>query len=146
MPKQLISLIGILSLALSARPQVVLQLNAGSRASWGTNQDLFIDQQGHCRYYLNEVNGKKEDSSFFSVPAVQIDSLLTKAQQLGFFGLNEKYDAGRADGAGIFISLSSSGKKHSVDLRNEDLPAIHELVDRINRILAPHRIRINYGQ
>ncbi len=130
----------------TGRAQVVVQINAGSRASWGTNQNLFIDAKGQCHYYLGEVNGKIKDSSSFSIPVARLDSFLVKAEQLGFFSLSDRYDGGLSDGAGIFISLNSQGKKHSVDLSNKDLPPIHTLMEQLNLILAPHRIRINYGQ
>ena len=141
-----ILIFGGVFIATAARSQVVVQINAGSRALWGTNQNLFIDQKGHCQFYLSEVRGSVKDSSSFIIPVSQLDSFLAKAEQVGFFNLNDKYDGGLADGAGIFISLNSSGKKHSVDLLNKDLPPIHELITYLNIILAPHRIRINYGQ
>lgn len=126
--------------------QTVVQINAGSRAPWGTNQNLFIDKKGHCKYSLAEISGSVKDSSSFNISASQLDSFFAKAEQVGFFKLDSKYDGGYADGAGIFIALNSSGKKHSVDLLNKDIPPINELVDFLNRMLSVHKIRIYYGQ
>lgn len=130
----------------AALSQAVVFINAGSRASWGTNQELTIDDKGQCTYYLREVNGPVKDSSFFHITAAQLDSFFSKAGQVNFFGLNSKYDVGALDGAGIYISLNSSGKKHSVQLRNTDVPAVNDLVTFLNELLAPHKIRIYYGQ
>jgi len=135
-----------LFITVTAQSQVVIQVNAGSRAPYGTYQSLFIDRKGHCSFSLNEMSGKVLDSSFFNIPVSQVDSLLNNAERLGFFNLNERYNGDRADGAGIFISLDRSGRRHSVDLLNKDLAPVHTLVDQLNAVLAPHRIRINYGQ
>ncbi|WP_106529992.1 hypothetical protein [Chitinophaga niastensis] len=141
-----ILILGSIFIAITARSQVVVQVNAGSRALWGTNQNLFIDQQGHCQFYLNEVRGTVKDSSSFNIPVSQLVSFLDKAKQVGFFNLKNKYDGGLADGSGIFLSLNNSGQKHYVELLNKDIPEVHELVVELNTILAPHGIKINYGQ
>jgi len=146
MIKHSTSILCFLLLTCVTNAQVVIQVNAGSRASWGKNQELFIDLKGNCRYYLHEVSGKRLDSSSFMLSTVQVDSLLSRADRLGFFGLSERYDGGLADGAGIFISMNRNGKKHSVDLLNKDLPPVHDWVEMLNAYLAPRRIRINYGQ
>jgi hypothetical protein len=132
------------SIAGSSQP--VLFINAGSRASYGTNQELTIGSKGNCRYYLREVNGPLKDSSVFSISQQQLDSILNRADQLNFFNLDEKYDGGRTDGAGIYISINRSGRKHSVHMTNTDQPVIRELVTLLNSILTPQKIRINYGQ
>jgi hypothetical protein len=77
---------------------------------------------------------------------VQLDSFFRKAEATGFFSLNSRYDGGARDGAGIYISLNSSGRKHSVQLINTDVPAVNELITWLNGILASRRIRIYYGQ
>ena len=133
-------------ISLTSQSQPVLFINAGSRASYGTNQELTIDAKANCRYYLREVNGPLKDSSSFTIPRQLLDSILNKANQLNFFNLNEKYDGGRTDGAGIYISVNRNGRKHSVSLTNTDQPVINELVALINSILEPRKIRINYGQ
>lgn len=56
------------------------------------------------------------------------------------------YDVGLVDGAGILISLNSSGKKHMVQLKNTDVPQVNELITWLNRILQSRNIRIYYGQ
>ena len=132
--------------SLAGLSQPVVFINAGSRASYGSNQELTIDSKANCRYYLREVNGPAKDSSFFSISQQQLDSFFRKADQVGFFSLSNKYDGGLVDGAGIYISMNSSGKKHNVQLNNTDQPAINELVTMLNRMLEPRRIRINYGQ
>lgn len=126
--------------------QVVVQINAGSRAPYGTNQDLYINANGKTSYYKGEINKPIKDSATFYISKSSLDSFFKKAEQVGFFNLNSKYDGGFADGAGIFISLNSSGKNHSVDLLNEDIPQINELIALLNSFLAPHKIRIYYGQ
>ena len=147
MMKQLFSLLLVWGmLAQHARSQIVFQVNAGSRAPWGTNQNLLVEKSGHCTYSLTEVNGPVKNSSSFDIPLSQLDALLAKAEELGFFRLKDKYDAGYSDGAGIFIAMRSSGKKHSVQLLNMDIPQINQLVSYLNRILEPHKIHIYYGQ
>jgi hypothetical protein len=132
--------------SLAGLSQPVVFINAGSRASYGSNQELTIDSKANCRYYLREVNGAAKDSSFFSISQQQLDSFFSKANEVGFFNLNNKYNGGSVDGAGIYISINSAGKKHNVQLNNTDQPAINELVTMLNRMLEPLRIRINYGQ
>lgn len=132
--------------ATAGSSQPVLFINAGSRASYGTNQELTIDAKGNCRYYLREVNGPLKDSSSFSISQQQLDSLMNKANQSGFFSLQENYDGGKTDGAGIYISIKRAGSVRSVNLNNTDQPVIHELVDMLNSMLQPRKIRINYGQ
>ena len=133
-------------LTLSAASQPVVFINAGSRASYGNHQELLIDSKGAVRYYLRELNGATKDSSSFSITPQQLDSFFRKAEQIGFFTLNNKYESGAVDGAGIYISMNSSGKKHNVQLVNIDLPAINDLIGFLNTMLTPHRIRIYYGQ
>ena len=133
-------------LSTTGSAQVVIYINAGSRANHGQLQDLFIEQNGNCRYRLSEVNAGVKDSASFSLSAAQMDSIFRKASETGFFSLNNKYDGGAADGAGIYISINSSGRKHAVELLNTDQPAINQLVSLLNTMLAPRNIRINYGQ
>ena len=134
------------SFALVATSQTVVHINAGSRANYGTYQNLLINLDGQCNYQLREVNGTTKDSSVFNISKSQLDSILQRAEQLGFFQLNNKYDGGLADGAGILIGLNNSGKKKTVQLVNTDLPQVNELVAFINHILEPQKIRIYYGQ
>lgn len=136
----------IICCAADLQAQPVLFINAGSRAAYGQQQELIIDNNGNCRYRLREVNGLIKDSSVFSISRVQLDSIFKKADEADFFSLNQKYTGDAKDGAGIYISLNSSGRKHSVQLVNTDQPAIHELIDLVNTLLAPQNIRINYGQ
>ena len=133
-------------LSLAAQSQIVFFINAGSRASYGNHQELLIDTKGLCKYRLSEVNGAVKDSASFTISRQQLDSIFQKAEQVGFFNLNKKYESGAVDGAGILISMNSSGRKHSVQLVNIDQPAIKEIVTLVNSMLAPRRIRINYGQ
>jgi hypothetical protein len=126
--------------------QPVVFINAGSRANYGNHQELTIDAQGNCRYYLRDVNGVSKDSSFFSITRQQLDSFFQKANAVGFFQLNAKYDVGAVDGAGIYISMNSSGRKHSVQVLNTDVSAVNELIAWLNALLAPRQIRIYYGQ
>ena len=133
-------------LPLAVLSQVVFFINAGSRAHSGKQQELLLDSKGNARFLLREVNGRITDSSSFSITTTQLDSLFKKAEQVGFFNLEAKYADSSADGAGIYISLNSSGKLKSVHVVNTDVPAINELVRFLNNMLAPHRIRIYYGQ
>ena len=129
-----------------ALTQTVIHINAGSRASYGTYQNLLIDVSGQVSYQRREVNGAVKDSLNFNIAKAQLDSIFLKADQIGFFQLNDKYDGGFADGAGIFVAMRYAGKTKTVQLLNTDVPQINELVGYINRILEPQRIRIYYGQ
>ena len=129
-----------------AASQTVIHINAGSRAPYGTYQNLLIDISGQASYQRREVSGTIKDSLAFSITKSQLDSIFAKAEQTGFFQLNNKYDGGFADGAGILIAMNSSGKKKTVQLLNTDIPQINELVALINRMLEPQKIRIYYGQ
>ncbi len=144
MSKQLLFILFFCIATLAAESQPVVYINAGSRTIYGTNQELVIDRNGQCRFHLREVSGVVKDSSFFNITAAQLDSFFTKATQVGFFNLNSKYESNSVDGSGIYISLNKNGQKKAVDLRNIDVPAINELVARLNEMLAPHRIRIYY--
>jgi hypothetical protein len=132
--------------SLTAVTQPVVYINAGSRASYGNHQELTIDINGACRYYLREVNGRAKDSSFFSISKESLIGFLSFSEQSGFFSLKEKYESGAVDGSGIYISLNVSGKKHSVHLINTDEPVINRLTGKLNEILAAFQIRIYYGQ
>lgn len=125
--------------------QPVVFVNAGSRASWGTVQELWIDANGQCRYFVKEVNGPVKDSSSFMLAAGQLDAFFSQANQLGFFGLDKTYDGGALDGSGILFSLNDTGKKHLVQVRNMEVEAIRSLVDYLNGLLNPHRVVLNYG-
>ena len=133
-------------LPLSLLSQVVFFVNAGSRANYGNQQELSIDTKGGCRYVLRELTGKAKDSLSFSFTSTQMDSLFRKAEQVGFFNLETTYKDSSADGAGVYVSMNSAGKLKSVNVVNTDVPAINELIGFLNNMLAPHRIRIYYGQ
>lgn len=133
-------------LSVSVQAQVVFFINAGSRTSYGDNQELMIDANGNARYYLRELNGPTKDSSQFNIGKTLLDSIFLKAQAVGFFNLNTRYDGGAKDGAGIYISMNNAGRIHSVHVINTDVSAINEFMNWLNTILASRRIRINYGQ
>ncbi len=125
--------------------QVVVYINAGSRANYGTTQELFIDANGQARYWKRNVNGPAVDSSVFMLSPVQLDSFFQKARQVGFFNLDAKYENEKlVDGSGILISLNHAGQKKSVSLRNQDQPKINELITWLNNSLTLQRIRIYY--
>jgi hypothetical protein len=146
MSKSLFSILTAIMFCLSASSQTVIHINSGSRASYGTYQNLLIDINAQVSYQKREVNGAVKDSLTFSISKSQLDSIFAKAEQNGFFQLNNKYDGGFADGAGIMIAINSSGKIKTVHLLNTDVPQINELVALINRMLEPQKIRIYYGQ
>ncbi|MFZ1371517.1 MAG: hypothetical protein WAR78_14105 [Ferruginibacter sp.] len=146
MIKKLFCIILCCNLSTVAMAQAVLFINAGSRAGYGNNQELTFDINGGCRYYLRELNGPVKDSALFSIGRDQLQAFFNRAEQSGFFGLDKKYSGGAVDGAGIYISMNSAGKKHQVSLVNTDQPVINELVTLMNTMLAPHKIIINYGQ
>lgn len=133
------------SIAFSQAP--VVFVNSGSRAPYGTNQELTIWANGQCRYYNKEVNGPVKDSSVFSISTATLDSLFTKAEQLGFFQLNHGYTNTKVvDGSGIYISMNYKGRKKRVDTRNTDVPAVTELVKWLNERLLAKGIAIKYVQ
>jgi hypothetical protein len=134
------------AISFQVHSQTVVYINAGSRATWGFNQEIMINKAGNVSYYLRAVNGPAKDSSFFSLPPATLDSFFSKATQSGFFSLNRNYDGGAADGSGIYISLNNSGRKYSVNVRNADVPAITELVNWLNNLFTPNRIHINYSK
>lgn len=148
MIKRIISLLILWCMFTShARSQIIFQVNAGSRAPYGSNQNFLIDTKGHCSYNVTDVNGPVSNAASFTITSSQLAALLAKGEELGFFKLKDKYDGGFADGAGIFIAMRSSGKSHSVQLLNTDVPAINQLVNYLNNnILDLHHIRIYYGQ
>ena len=144
-PKLIFILILLLTTFL-ASTQPVIFINAGSRANRGNHQELIIEKNGAARFYLRQYNGTTLDSIFFNLTLNQLDSFFQKAESVGFFNLQTNYQGGAVDGAGIYISMNSSGKKHSVNLNNMDVSAINELVTFLNSMLRPQRIRIYYGQ
>ncbi len=146
MLKSVISILLFLGLILSAQAQVVIQVNAGSRAAWGNNQNLMIDKNGKCTYFVSQPDGQKKDSKEFSISQKQLDGLFSKAESVGFFTLDAKYDGGVADGAGVFIAIKSGTKINSVDVFNKDVSAINSFVETLNVILKTQNIRIYYGQ
>jgi len=129
-----------------AQSQTVIQVNAGSRAPYGNYQNLLISADGKCSYQLAQVNGPVKDSAHFTISSAQVDSLFTKAEQVGFFQLNAKYDAGYADGSGVMIAMNHSGNKKTVQLLNTDIPQINDWVTLLNHMLLPQKSRIYYGQ
>ena len=133
-------------LPLSLLSQVVFFVNAGSRANYGNHQELSIDIKGNCRYVLREINGRAKDSIAFNLAPRQLDSLFQKAEQVGFFNLQARYVDRSADGAGVYVSMNSSGKLKSVHAVNTDVPALNELIALLNNMLVPYKIRIYYGQ
>lgn len=130
----------------NASTQPVIFINAGSRANHGNHQELTIDKNGAVRYFLRQLNGTAIDSVKFNLTSQQLDSIFQKAESVGFFNLQNNYQSGALDGAGIYISMNSSGKMHNVSLNNIDVPAINELITQLNSMLRPQRIRIYYGQ
>lgn len=123
----------------------VVFINAGSRAPYGTNQELTIWPNGQCRYYSKEINGPVKDSSVFSISIATLDSFFIKADQLGFFQLNLGYTNDKiVDGSGIYISMSYKSRKKRVDARNTNVPVIMELVEWLNRRIASNGIIIKY--
>ncbi len=130
----------------SGNTQVVFFINAGSRSNYGQIQELFIHENGAGQYRLSGVNTGIKETISFALTAAQKDSLLQEAESGGFFSLDKKYDGGAMDGAGIYIAISHSGRKHAVELLNTDQPSINRIVTLLNNMLAPRLIRINYGQ
>lgn len=133
-------------LSLTGTAQAVLFINAGSRALTGNQQELIIDAKGNGRYYLREVNGPVKDSVIFNISTEQLQSFFSKAEASGFFNLNNEYKGKAVDGAGIYISMNSNGKKNHIEMTNMDLPVINELIIMLNSMLVIYHIRINYGQ
>ena len=144
-PKQILILF-LLFTSLIASTQPVVFINAGSRANRGNYQELIIEKNGDARYFLRQLNGPALDSIQFKLTTQQLDSIFQKAESVGFFNLQNNYQSGAVDGAGIYISMNSSGKMQSVDLKNIDVPAINEIIILLNSMLRPQRIRIYYGQ
>ena len=146
MKQKLFFLILCSCLSLAGTAQTVLFINAGSRAATGNQQELTIDSKGNGRYYLRQVNGPVKDSAVISIGQEQLQNFLSRAEAAGFFNLNNEYKGKAVDGAGIYISMNSNGKKHFVELANTDIPLINELITQLNSMLVPFHIRINYGQ
>lgn len=125
--------------------QPVVFINAGSRAPWGNMQELWINANGQCRYFLKEANGAVKDSSIFMLEAGQLDLFFLQAVKLGFYALPAMNDGGVNDGAGILVSMNDKGKKHRVQLLNTENQTIKALVDYLNGFLAIHKVIIFYG-
>ena len=124
---------------------IVIQVNAGSRAPYGTVQNLLVDASGRCSYNVDDVTGLQVSSSKFNISKVQVDSFLKKANDIGFFKLQPTYSEGY-DGSGVFMSLNYAGHKYHVDLINRSVPEITTLLDMLNGFLAPRKVRIDYEQ
>ena len=129
---KLIFILFLLFTSIIASTQPVIFINAGSRANRGNHQELIIEKSGAARFFLRQLNGPTLDSVFFNITTQQLDSIFQKAELVGFFNLQTNYQSGAVDGAGIYVSMNSSGKMHSVDLNNIDLPAINELITLLN--------------
>jgi hypothetical protein len=128
-----------------AQTPILIQVDAGSRAPYGTTQSLLIDAKGKCSYHSDVVHGARKESLHFDIMPAQVDSFLKKADALGFFKLKKDYHEG-VDGSGIFIAMNYNGKKADVDLVNTDLPEINALIKWLNGVLQPHKVRIDYDQ
>ena len=132
--------------ATALHAQIVVQVNAGSRAPWGEAQQLTIDKKGKCHYVHYDVSAQHIlDSATFTITKAQLDTFFKKADEVGFYGLQKDYHKG-IDGEGLFISLSDNGKNGTVDLLNTDIPQVNALVATLNGILQPRSIKIYYGQ
>lgn len=130
----------------AARAQLVVQIDAGSRAPYGYVQSLNIDAKGNCKYLkYNVENGAVKDSASFKLTAAQLDTFFNKADVVGFYNLDSQYRNG-VDGAGIYIALSHAGKKQGVDVKNYNVPQVDELIAVLNNMLQAYKIRIYYGQ
>lgn len=146
MSKKYILLLALYFYIGQAHSQIIIFINAGSRANYGNQQELSIDREGNARYILRKVNGAAEDSLYFTLTSQQVDSIFRKANSVGFFNLNAKYQSATADGSGLHISLNHNGRIHTVQLFNTDIKPINDLITFLNTMLAPRGIRINYGQ
>ena len=122
---------------------VVFQVLAGSRAPWGTDQNLTIDSLGRCDFRLIDAERGVTDSARFRLPPGQVDSLLKSADKAGFFKLDSNYVKGH-DGSGIYMVMNYGARIYSVNVVNESIPQIHTIVATLNGMLQPHKIRINY--
>ena len=71
-----------------ASSQYVIHINAGSRAPYGTYQNLLIELNGRCSYQVREVNGRIKDSMAFSISKSQFDSIFVKAEQSGLLQID----------------------------------------------------------
>lgn len=146
MRKILLSALLFTTLIISASAQLVVQIDAGSRAPYGDIQSLTIDKKGKCRYVKYDVstNAIKDSSSFF-ITEGQLQDFMKKADDAGFFRLEDNYVRG-VDGAGIFISLNNGINKKGVNVKNTDVAAVNTVVEFLNTILQSRKIRIYYGQ
>jgi hypothetical protein len=141
--KFLLLLTGII-LASALHAQVVVQIDAGSRAPYGDIQSLTIDKKGKCKYLKYDVASHIiNDSASFTITPTQLNDFLTKAETEGFFSLKEEYLRG-LDGSGIFIAINKDGKKRSVNVKNVEVPQIRTLLAELNTIMQAKKITIDY--
>ena len=128
----------------SAQKNISMELYAGSNASWGYNQHLFIDAKGNCRYILTEVNKGVKDSSSFKLTQSQLNELNAVVQRVSFFGLDGVYKTNAVDGDALYIKITSAGKSHEVSLTNKHIKEMDEILDKVNELLSLKKIKINY--
>lgn len=124
--------------------QVVLYVDAGSRAPWGNREELLVNKNGKVLYYLVNEKGDIVDSAITNITLQQITSFFQQASQNGFFKLDSIYDGGVADGSGIYMSMNDNGSMHHVSVLNTNVPAVTELLTLLKSMLEPKNIRIRY--
>jgi hypothetical protein len=134
----------LLILTSSGQGRTVFQLEAGTRAPWGSNQHLFIDNRGNAQYFVTEVDKEGQtDSQKFSLRQTQVDSLLLAAGNFDFFKLDSAY-VQDLDGDGIFMAIRYAGKFKTVEVANREIPEIRKIVNWLNQMLAIRHIKIEY--
>lgn len=125
-----------------------LEIFCGSRAPWGINQHVKIDNSGHLEYFEFDIaSNSKSSVSTMSLSTVQLEALYSKANSEGFFALNSIYDSGALDGSGISIYIKAdNGDEKLVEDYNFPVPAINEIVKLLNTYLQSSGLpQLSYG-
>jgi hypothetical protein len=140
------TLLVLLLSSLCAFAQPVIYVNTGSRATWGHNQELTIQADGSASYARKQVNGQVEDQKAFLFGRASLDSLFQKADETGFFNLSREIRGEAQDGSGVYITIRSGDRTHTVHAVNSVVPGVEDWMNHLNRLLSVHGIRMYYGQ
>lgn len=121
-----------------------VELIAGSKAPYGTIEELTIDSDGNVEFYEYEV-GDPDNGDLFSMTLTseQMDELYNTITDSGFFSLNDLYDSGKVDGVGLSIYVKTDTQSNGVEAINEQLPALNAIVQKLNEFFSPNGFSID---
>jgi len=119
---------------------------AGSYAPWGRNQLLLIDSLGHVAFWESDLDSPGVDSIFALLDPQEMQTIYDTVTTVGFFSLDTLYHSGALDGSGIYLYITASGTKHSVESVNIGVPEVNRIARTINAVLDTFGIQLKYGE